>query len=106
MKNPYGIIGCLLFVVAVAFSYFCNFPGTTVIEIAIAAFGLTSVIYGAVKKAKENNNFSWKTVVIIALACIAGCLCCIGGLKQNIFAEISAAALALLTIIFGIIFNK
>jgi hypothetical protein len=45
-------------------------------------------------------------VVIIVLAAIGGVLCCIGGTNQNIFAEISGAVLALLAVIFGILYAK
>lgn len=99
-------IGALVMVAAVVFGYFAEFPGATVIELAVLAFGLCTCIIASIKQAKADNKFSWKTVVTIALACIAGVLCCIGGLSQNIFAEISAAVLAVLTLIFGLIFNK
>jgi len=44
--------------------------------------------------------------LIICFAVIGGVLCCIGGLSQNIFAELAGAALALLAVIFGVIFAK
>lgn len=100
------IIGTLFMVAAVIFGYFAQFPGATVVEIAVLAFGLCSCIIASIRQAKDDGKFSWKTVVTIALACIAGVLCCIGGLSQNIFAEISAAVLAVLTLIFGLIYNK
>ena len=103
---PWGIIGALLFVGAVVFGYFCNFPAATIIEIAVAAFGLCAVIVSAVKGAKEKKIAVWKTIVIVVLASVGGVICCIGGLAQNIFAEISGAVLALLAVIFGMIYNK
>ena len=90
MNKVLKIIGTLTMVAAVVFGYFAPFP-------CIAA---------SIKQAKDEGKFSWKTAVTIILACVAGVLCCIGGLAQNIFAEISAAVLAVLTLIFGLIFNK
>ena len=105
--KTWGIIGALFFVAAVTVGYFCNFDGAIIIEIGAAAFGLCSLIIGAIKSGKTKNVKTWKTVLIIALAAIGGVLCCIGGLNQSIFAEISGAALALLAVIFGIIYaNK
>lgn len=106
MKNVFGIIGALLFAAAVAVGYFCDFNGDVIVEIGLAAFALTSLIVGAIKAGKEKNLATWKTVVIIALAVIGGVLCCIGGLAQNIFASISGAVLALLAVIFGLVFAK
>ena len=60
----------------------------------------------AVKGAKERKIEGWKTAVIICLAVIGGVLCCIGGLSQNVFAEISGAVLALLAVIFGLLYAK
>ena len=79
--KTWGIIGALFFVAAVTVGYFCNFDGAIIIEIGAAAFGLCSLVIG-------------------------GVLCCIGGLSQNIFAELEGAALALLAVIFGVIFAK
>lgn len=104
--KKWGIIGALLFAGAVVFGYFCNFPAATIIEIAAAAFGLCAVIVSAVKGAKEKQIAVWKTAVIVALASAGGIICCIGGLAQSIFAEISGAALALLAVIFGMLYNK
>ena len=106
MNKVLKIIGTLLMVAAVVFGYFASFPGATVVEIAVLAFGLCACIAASIKQAKDEGKFSWKTAVTIILACVAGVLCCIGGLAQNIFAEISAAVLAVLTLIFGLIFNK
>lgn len=104
--KKWGIIGALLFVVAVVFGSFTNFEAATIIEIGVAAFGLCAVIVSAVKGAKEKQVALWKTVVVIVLASIGGVICCIGGLKQSIFAEISGAVLALLAVIFGMVYNK
>lgn len=101
-----GFIGMLLFAAAVATAQFVKIPSVTVIEIALAAFGLAAVIVSTVKTAKEKNNFSWKTIVVIALAVIGGVLCCIGGLSQNIFETVTGAILAVLTVIFGVLFDK
>ena len=102
--KKWGIIGAIAFLAAVAVGYFCNFDGAIIIEIGAAAFGLCSLIIGAIKSGKTKNVKTWKTVLIICFAVIGGVLCCIGGLSQNIFAEISGAALALLAVIFGMIY--
>lgn len=102
--KKWGIIGALFFVVAVAIGYFCNFDGAIIIEIGAAAFGLCGLIIGAIKNGKTKNVKKWGTVLIVCFAVIGGVLCCIGGLSQNIFAEISGAALALLAVIFGTIY--
>ena len=105
--KKWGIIGALAFFAAVAVGFFCKFDAAVVIEIGAAAFGFTAIVTSAVSYAKKNNIRIWATVSIIALAAIGGVLCCIGGLNQSIFAEISGAALALLAVIFGIIYaNK
>lgn len=107
MKNKIiGFFGILLFATAIVVAKFVSVPIATAIEIALAAFGLTAVIISAVRTAKGKNKFSWKTVVVIALAVIGGVLCCIGGLSQNIFETVSGAILAALTVIFGILFDK
>lgn len=98
------IVGAVCFAVAIGLGYFVSFPADTIVEIAVAAFGLALVIAGAVKNAKDSGSFTWKTVVCIVLAVVGGVLCCIGGLAQNIFATISGAVLALLTIIFGVLY--
>lgn len=104
--KKWGIIGAVCFAVAVAFGFFFKFDAAIVIQLALAAFGFTAIVISAVDYAKKNNIKTWVTVVIIVLAAIGGVLCCIGGLNQNIFAEISGAALALLAVIFGIIYAK
>ncbi|MBO7637980.1 MAG: hypothetical protein J6S91_03295 [Treponema sp.] len=104
--KKWGIIGALLFAGAVVFGYFTSFDAAVIIEIAVAAFGLCAVIVSAVKGAREKNIPVWQTVVMIVLASVGGVICCIGGLTQTIFAEISGAALALLSVIFGLLFSK
>ena len=105
--KKWGIIGAIAFLAAVAVGFFCKFDAAVIIEIGVAAFGFTAIVTSAVSYAKKNNIRIWATVSIIALAAIGGVLCCIGGLNQSIFAEISGAALALLAVIFGIIYaNK
>ena len=101
--KKWGIIGALAFLAAVAVGFFCKFDAAVIIEIGVAAFGFTAIVTSAVSYAKKNNKI-WATVLIIALAAIGGVLCCIGGLNQSIFAEISGAALALLAVIFGMIY--
>ena len=104
--KTWGIIGALFFVAAVTVGYFCNFDGASVIESGAAAFGLWSVVIGGSKSGGTEDVETWKTVLIICFAVIGGVLCCIGGLSQNIFAELAGAALALLAVIFGVIFSK
>jgi drug/metabolite transporter (DMT)-like permease len=104
--NKWGIIGCLFFVAAVIVAYFLKIESAIVIELGFAAFGLTAIIINAVKNGKAKAKPTWQTIVVIALACVGGVLVCIGGLAQNIFAELSGAVLALLAVIFGLVFNK
>lgn len=103
--KKWGIIGAIAFLAAVAVGFLCKFDAAVVIEIGVAAFGFTAIVSSAVSYAKKNNVKTWATVFIIVLAAISGVLCCIGGLSQNIFAEISGAALALLAVIFGMIYE-
>lgn len=104
--KKWGIIGAVLFAAAVAFGFFFKFDGSIIISIASAAFGFTAITISAVNYGKEKGVKTWATVLIIVLAAIGGALCCIGGLNQSIFAEISGAALALLAVIFGLIYTK
>lgn len=104
--KKWGIIGAVLFAVAVAFGYFFKFDGSIIISLGAAAFGFTAITISAVKYGKEKSVKTWATVTIIVLAAIGGVLCCIGELNQSIFAEISGAALALLAVIFGLIYAK
>ena len=104
--RKWGIIGALLFVAACVVGYIFKFEGSDLVALALAGFAIASTIVGFVKKQKEKGVPTWKTVVVLALTVVGGVLVCIGGLSQNIFAEISGAVLALMTIIFGLIFNK
>jgi hypothetical protein len=104
--KKWGIIGAVLFAVAVAAGFFFKFDAAVIIELGVAAFGFTTIVTSAVTDSKENKIKTWATVLIIVLAAIGGVLCCIGGLSQNIFAEISGAALALLAVIFGIVYAQ
>ena len=102
--KKWGIIGAIAFLAAVAVGFFCKFDAAVIIEIGVAAFGFTAIVTSAVSYAKKNNIKIWATALIIALAAIRGVLCCIGGLNQSIFAAISGPALALLAVIFGLIY--
>ena len=105
--KKWGIIGAIAFLAAVAVGFFCKFDAAVIIEIGAAAFGFTAIVTSAVSYAKKNNIKTWATVFIVVLAAIGGVLCCIGGLNQSIFAEISGAAVALVAVIFGMIYaNK
>ena len=104
--KKWGIIGALAFCAAVAVGFFFKFDAAVIIELGAAAFGFTAIVTSAVSYAKKNNIKTWATVLIIVLAAIGGVLCCIGGLNQSIFAEISGAALAILAVIFGIVYAQ
>lgn len=106
MNKVFAIIGAICFAVAIGLGYFADFPGDSLVAIAVAAFGLAALIVGAIKTAKEKEKFTWKTIVCIVLAVIGGVLCCIGGLAENIFATIAGAVIALLTVIFGVLYAK
>jgi hypothetical protein len=103
MNKVLGIIGAVLFAASVAVGCFCSFPSADIVAIALAAFGLTALIVAAVKKAKDENRFSWKTIVVIVGAVAGGVLVALGGLQSNVFEAIAGAVVALITIIFGII---
>ena len=104
--KKWGIIGAVAFAAAVAVGYFCRFDSAIIIELGLAAFGFTAIVTNAVSYGKKNNVKTWITVVIIVLASIGGVLCCVGGLAQNIFSELAGAVLALLAVIFGMLFAK
>jgi hypothetical protein len=104
--RKWGIIGAVLFALDVALGYFLKFDGSLIIQLAVAAFAFTLIVLSAVDYGKKHNIKTWATVAIIVLAAVGGVLCCIGGLSQNIFAEISGAALALLAVIFGVLYAK
>ncbi len=102
MNKTFGIIGAICFAVAVAIGYFADFKGDALVQIALSAFGLASLVMGNIKKAKDEGKFSWKTVACIIFAVIGGVLCAVGGLADSIFATITGAVVALLAIIFGL----
>ena len=105
--KKWGMIGAIAFLAAVAVGFFCKFDAAVIIEIGLAAFGFTAIVTSSVSSAKKNNIKILATVLIICFAAIGGVLCRSGGLNQSSFAEISGAALALLAVIFGIIYaNK
>lgn len=106
MNKVFGIVGAICFAVAVGLGYFVSFPYDTLVEIALATFGATLLVIGAYKKSKEAGTFSWKTVVCIVLACLAGVFCAIAGTTKDIFATIATAVIALVSIIFGVINAK
>lgn len=106
MNKVFGVLGALLFIAAVVVGNFAKIPAATPIEIALAAFALAATIMAAVSKAKEESKFSWKTILSICLAVAGGVLCCIGGLSNSVFAEISGLVLALIAIIAGIVAAK
>lgn len=106
MNKIIAVTGALLFAAAVIEIARASFGLCAVIDIALASFGLCAVIVSAVKQAKEKNAFSWKTVVVIALASCGGVLCYVGGLQQTVFEEISGLVLALLSVIFGLVFDS
>ena len=104
--SKWGIIGALFFVAAVVIGAFLKFDGAIVVELACAAFGFTALVINAVSYGKKHNVKTWLTVLVIVLAAVGGVLCCLGGLAQNIFAELSGAALALVAVIFGVYYGK
>lgn len=104
--KKWGIIGAILFVLDVALGYFFKFDGSLIVQLAVGAFAYTMIVLSSVDYAKKNNIKTWVTVVIIVLAAIGGVLCCIGGMSQNIFEQLSGAVLALLAVIFGVLYAK
>lgn len=104
--NKWGVIGCLCFIAAAIVAYFLKIESAVVIELGLSAFGLTAIVINAIKTGKQKTKSTWQTVVVIVLACVGGVLIRIGGLAQNIFAELSGAVLALLAVIFGLVFKK
>lgn len=106
MNKVFGIVGALLFVGAVAVGCFCDFKGDVIVQLALSAFALASMIVSIIKKAKDEGTFSWKTVVVIVLAVVGGALCAVGGLQSNIFEAIAGAVVAIISIIFGVFITK
>lgn len=103
--KTFGIIGAICFALAVAVGYF-DFPADSLVQVALSAFGLASLVISNIKKAKADGKFGWKFVVALILAIVGGILCAIGGLADSIFATIAGAVVALLAIIFGLITLK
>lgn len=104
--RKWGIVGALLFVAACVVGFVFNFDGSDIVAIGLAAFGLTATVIAFIKKHKEKGTPVWQIAIVTVLDLVAGVLICIGGLADNIFAAISGAVLALMTIIFGLIYNK
>ena len=106
MNKVFGIIGSLLFVAAVVVGYFFNFPAADIVTVALAAFALAMTVVAVVKKQKEAGTFTWKTVVVIALAIIGAVLVALGGLAENTFELLAGAVVGILSIIFGVLAIK
>ena len=104
--RKWGIVGALLFVAACVVGFIFNFDGSDIVAIGLAAFAVTATVIAFVKKHTEKGTPVWKIAIVTALALVAGVLICIGGLADNIFAAISGAVLALMTIIFGLLYDK
>lgn len=106
MKNKlFSIIGALLFVAAVVVGNFCDFKAANIVEVALAAFALLSVIIGTIKAQKDAGTFTWKTILILALAIIGGALVAVGGGSSNIFEELAGLAIAIISVIVGLVFK-
>ena len=103
MNKVLGIIGAVFLIASVVFGCFCKFPYANIAAIAAAAFGFTALVVAEIKKAKEENRFGWKTVVVIVLAAIGGVLICLGGAEKNVIEAIIGAVVALVTVIFGVV---
>lgn len=106
MNKVFGIVGALFFVGAVVVGCFCDFAGSVIVEIALASFGLASVVISAVKKAKADGKLNWKTILVIVLAVIGGALCAVGGFQSNVFEALAGAVVAIIGIIFGLVNTK
>lgn len=104
--RKWGIVGALLFVAACVVGFIFNFDGSDIVAIGLATFGLTATVIDFVKKHKEKGTPIWQIAIVTVLTLVSGVLICIGGLADNIFAAISGAVLALMTIIFGLIYDK
>lgn len=104
--KKWGIIGAIVICAASIVSYLFNFPAEAIITIGCAAFGLTSLIVGAVKDIKGDKLQTWAAYVCIMAAIAGGIFCCIGGVAQSVIAEVVGATLALLAVIFSILTNK
>ena len=104
--RKWGIVGALLFVAACVVGFIFNFDGSDIVAIGLATFGLTATVIAFVKKHKEKGTSIWQIAIVTILTLVSGVLICIGGIADNIFAAISSAVLALMTIIFGLLYTK
>lgn len=104
--RKWGIVGALLFVAACVVGFIFNFDGSDIVAIGLDTFGLTATVIAFVKKHKDKGTSVWQIAVVTVLTLGSGVLICIGGLADNIFAAISGAVLALMTIIFGLLYDK
>lgn len=106
MNKLFKILGIIAIVAAAVIAYTGAIESSTMMELFLGAFGLCSLVITTINDAKAKGKWNWKTITCMVLAVIAGVLCCLGGLSQNIWAEITAAVIALLTLIYGLFFNK
>ena len=104
--RKWGIVGALLFVAACVVGFIFNFDGSDIVAIGLATFGLTATVITFVKKHKEKGTPIWQIAIVTVLTLVSGVLICIVGIADNIFAAISGAVLALMTIIFGLLYDK
>ena len=104
--RKWGIVGALLFVAACVVGFIFNFDGSDIVAIGLATFGLTATVIAFVKNHKEKGTSIWQIAIVTVLTLVSGVLICIGGIADNIFAAISGAVLALMTIIFGLLYAK
>lgn len=107
MKNKIlAIIGALLFVAAVVVGNFCSFKAANIVELALAAFALVSVIISTIKAQKSAGVAIWKTILILVLTIAGAALVAVGGGSSNIFEEIAGLVVALISIIIGVTATK
>jgi hypothetical protein len=104
--KKWGIVGALFFVASCVVGFMFNFDGSDIVALALAAFGFAATVIGFIKKYKGKGVPGWKIAIVTGLTLVSGVLVCIGGLTDNIFATISGAVLALMTIIFGLLYDK
>ncbi len=100
--NKWGIIGALIFAVAIVFNYFVGgVAESTLVQIALAAFGFAGLVMAAITEGKKNGVKLWKIIVTIIGAVIAGVLCFIGGAAENIFEQLAGLIIAVIVVIFA-----
>lgn len=104
--RKWGIVGALLFVAACIVGFVFNFDGSDIVSVGLATFGLTATVIAFVKKHKEKGTPIWQIAIVTVLTLGSGVLICIGGLADSIFVAISGAVLALMTIIFGLLYDQ